>query len=81
LVSLPFYRISRWNGNDNINEADSLALKHVIDSVHAAGKRIRFWAAPDNEKSWELQEGLKVDLIGTDKINELAKFFRKAFGY
>ena len=74
LVSLPFYRISRWNGKDRLSEADSLALSHTIDSVHTMGKQIRFWAAPDNQLSWQTQMNLKVDLIGTDKISELAEF-------
>lgn len=77
LVSLPFYRISRWNGKQNINSGDSLALKRVIDSVHAAKKQIRFWAAPDNETSWNLQKELGIDFIGTDKVDELANFLRK----
>ena len=50
---------------------------HVVDSVHNAGKPIRFWAAPDNEQSWNLQMHLGVDLIGTDKIKELAEELRK----
>jgi len=78
LVSLPLYRISRWNGKQNISSEDSLALKHVIDSVHSAKKKIRFWAAPDNEMSWKLQEHLGVDLIGSDKITELANFLRSS---
>jgi alkaline phosphatase len=78
LVSLPFYRISRWNGKEYINSEDSVKLKKVIDSVHAAKKQIRFWGAPDNEMSWELQKQLGVDLIGTDKIGELANFLRSS---
>jgi alkaline phosphatase len=77
LVSLPFTRITRWNGKDNLKAEDSRRLKQVIDSVHQAGKPIRFWAAPDSELSWEKQASLGVDLIGTDKISELAEFLRR----
>ena len=76
MVSLPFYRLSSWNGKDNISAGDSLRLKNTIDSVHRAGKQIRFWAAPDNEASWKLQMNLGVDFIGTDRINELTNFMR-----
>jgi alkaline phosphatase len=75
LVSLQFSRLSRWNGNEELKNEDSLILKRTIDSVHTSGKKIRFWAAPDNEASWKLQETLGVDLVGTDKIRELAVFF------
>ena len=77
LVSLSFERYSHWNGQTQISIGDSNVLMHVVDSVHNAGKPIRFWAAPDNEQSWNLQMHLGVDLIGTDKIKELAEELRK----
>jgi alkaline phosphatase len=77
LVSLSFERYSSWHGEGTIPEKDKSLLIHVIDSVHQAGKKIRFWAAPDNENSWILQMKLGVDLIGTDKIQELSEFLAK----
>jgi alkaline phosphatase len=77
LVSLPFYKISVWNGKDSLGSKDKEAIHHIIDSVHTAGKPIRFWAAPDTEASWKWQMKLGADLIGTDKINELGNFLRR----
>lgn len=77
LVSLPFPKFSKWTGFGSIPSDDVKALKHTIDSVHSAGKPIRFWAAPDTEAAWRQQMKLGVDLIGTDKINELATYLRK----
>ena len=77
LVSLPFYKLSGWKGEDKLNPKDRRVVKHIIDSVHTTGKPIRFWAAPDTETSWKLQMKLRADLIGTDKINELGSFLRK----
>jgi hypothetical protein len=77
LVSLPFTKITLWNGEGDLNAGDEKKLAHIIDSTHSAGKPIRFWAAPDTKASWELQMKLKADLIGTDKINELAEFLWK----
>jgi alkaline phosphatase len=76
-VSLCFENFSSWKGNGRLNTKDKKLLKHLIDSVHSAGKPIRFWAAPDNKTSWNIQMKLGADLIGTDKINELAGFLRK----
>ncbi|MEO7294393.1 MAG: hypothetical protein ABIW34_14890 [Ginsengibacter sp.] len=76
LVSLPFYKITSWKGEEDISSIDEKQLRHIIDSVHTAGKPIRFWAAPDTEASWKLQMKLHVDLIGTDKIEELANVLR-----
>jgi Glycerophosphoryl diester phosphodiesterase family len=75
-VSLPFTKFSAWKGENTIEDGDKRKLQHSIDSVHHAGKTIRFWAAPDTDASWKLQMRLGVDLIGTDKINELADLLR-----
>lgn len=77
LVSLPFDKISDWNGVGPISAHDLQLVKHTIDSVHSAGKPIRFWAAPDTKLAWQQQMKLGVDLIGTDKINELGGYLRK----
>lgn len=77
LVSLSFERYSHWNGESLLPEKDKDTLLFVIDSVHSSGKRIRFWAAPDNENSWMTQMKLGVDLIGTDKIQALSEFLKK----
>ena len=76
MISLPFYRISTWKGEDALKLKDRKTLKAVIDNAHAAGKPIRFWAAPDTKTSWKWQMKLRADLIGTDKIDELAIFLR-----
>ncbi|MCW3109525.1 MAG: hypothetical protein JWQ09_4031 [Segetibacter sp.] len=77
LVSLQFDKITSWKGEGSIPAADRQKLKHKIDSVHAAGKPIRFWAAPDTKEAWKQQVKLGVDLIGTDKINELGNYLKK----
>ncbi len=77
LVSLSFERYSSWNGRGTLPEKDRNLLIHVIDSVHRAGKKIRFWAAPDTENSWKTQMDLGVNLIGTDMIAELSDYLNK----
>lgn len=77
LVSLSFERYSFWNGEGTIPEKDQSLVTNVIDSVHHAGKKIRFWAAPDTEASWNLQMKLGVDLVGTDKIETFSAFLKK----
>lgn len=76
LVSLPFVKFSAWKGGRPLKRKDKKQLKRIIDSVHHAGKTIRFWAAPDNASAWKMQMKLGVDLIGTDKIDELGNFIR-----
>jgi len=76
-VSLAFSRFSKWKGEGKPDKQDIKKLKHTVDSVHKAGKTIRFWAAPDNLASWKVQKKLGVDLIGTDRIDDLGRFLRE----
>ncbi len=76
LVSLPFNKLSNWKGDREPATDELLPVKSIIDSVHRAGKPIRFWAAPDNLLSWKWQKKLSVDLIGTDRIRELGEFLK-----
>ncbi|WP_462249204.1 PI-PLC domain-containing protein [Ferruginibacter sp.] len=79
LVSLQFSKLVTWKAEAAIEKKDKQILKHIIDSVHASGKPIRFWAAPDTLLSWKVQMKLGVDLIGTDKIETLANFIQPPF--
>lgn len=77
LVSFPFGKYTRWNGKGVLNRAEIAKLKGAIDSVHNAGKRIRFWETPDTKSSWLALIRLGVDVIGTDKVEELGDFLNK----
>jgi len=77
-VSLDFAKFSQWDGSGNIPGDDKKRIKKTIDSVHTfTGKLIRFWGAPDIEKSWDTQVDLGVDIIGTDHIEQLADYLQK----
>lgn len=77
LVSLRFSNLSGWKGEGKMNRAEKLRIKSTVDSVHKAGKEIRFWGSPDNPEAWRRLMKFKVDLIGTDKIAQLAAFIRQ----
>lgn len=53
-------------------------LKQVVEKVHDTGKRIRFWASPDNPESWKKMQQLGIDIINTDKVEECRNYFFKA---
>ena len=60
LVSLPFDKISKWPGTGPIPDPELKMLKHVVDTVHQAGKPFRFGqplilSKPGhNKRSWGL---------------------------
>jgi alkaline phosphatase len=75
-ISNNFRAYSSWNGKGEIPEPALTALKDVISSVHSQGKQIRFWGSPDVPAAWEAFVNLGVDILGTDKIEELASFLK-----
>ncbi|MGF7082245.1 hypothetical protein [Mucilaginibacter sp. UYCu711] len=77
-VSLNFEKWSKWKGVGTIPEADRRRLQKTVDSVHTnTGKLVRFWGAPDTPEAWETQLNFGADIIGTDKIEQLAAYLEK----
>ena len=79
MISMNFRRLSRWNGQGDIDEDDVKRLKEAIDAAHALGKPVRFWGSPDNPNAWLTLHKMGVDFINTDKPEECAAFFRNLF--
>lgn len=77
MISVPFTTYSKWHGKGRLDHEEYNKVKGVIDSVHAAGKKIRFWATPDTKSGWLALMQLHVDLIGTDAIETLGDFLNK----
>ncbi|MCB9208146.1 MAG: hypothetical protein H6609_02115 [Ignavibacteriales bacterium] len=48
-------------------------LKKLVDKIHSENKLARIWGIPDDEKHWQLQLDIGIDLINTDRIDELRK--------
>jgi glycerophosphoryl diester phosphodiesterase len=57
-------------------ESDRIKLQNLVQQAHQQGRRIRFWAVPDQSYAWDELFNAKVDLINTDKLAELASFLR-----
>ena len=72
LLSLPFYRFSKWQTEGTI--AEEKALLAIIQKAHAAGLPIRFWATPDYPLAWLKLKYMDVDFINTDHPKKCALF-------
>ena len=55
-------------------------LRRIVDDAHAAGRRVRFWNAPDREAGWRVLRDAGVDLINTDDLAGLERFLRRPGG-
>lgn len=77
VISQNYWSISNWNGEGAIDLENKKKLKEVIDTAHAEGKKIRFWAIPDNPNTWKIMLELGVDFVNTDKLSEFRYFSLK----
>mgnify|MGYP001244033503 CR=1 FL=1 len=64
----------RWRGDGPMPAEEKLKLKNIVEQAHARGRRVRFWATPENPALWQELYDANVDLINTDKLAELEKF-------
>lgn len=75
--TLKWSKFFEWDGVSEISQNELEELRLLVTSIHAQNRRLRFHASPDTEKYWELMKKLNVDLIDTDKVSLLNKFWKK----
>lgn len=76
LISDHWFRHFRWNGEGPMSEEEREKLQGIVKQVHASGRRLRFWATPDNRSMWGELHAAGVDLINTDDLEGLGQFLR-----
>lgn len=74
LISDNWSRHFRWRGGGEMPQGEREKLVEIVEKTHAAGRRVRFWGAPDREPMWRELQSAGVDLINTDDLNGLARF-------
>jgi hypothetical protein len=52
-------------------------LSAIVKKCHEQGRRLRFWATPENSTLWAELQNAGVDLIGTDDLEALQKHLQK----
>ena len=76
LVSDNWGQNFKWKGEGPIGEADLKKLDNAVTKAHAHGRRVRFWATPENIAVWRQLRASGVDMINTDDLAGLEKFLR-----
>jgi len=76
MISQSWPTLFRWYGVGPMARADREKLAGLVDQVHCEGRRLRFWAAPDNMAGWSVQWAAGIDHINTDRIPELSAWMR-----
>lgn len=77
LVSDRWSNVFQWRGAGPFPRTERDRLQTLVAQAHARGQLIRFWAAPDHERSWAIQLEAGVDLINTDQPKEFATWYAR----
>lgn len=76
VVSDNYWKFSTWRGIGTMKAEDQQNIRQLVEKAHAEGKKVRLWAHPDNEKTWQTLLDLGVDLINTDNLKAFAEFMQ-----
>lgn len=76
LVSDNWTKYFQWRGVGPMPGEEREKLRQLVIRTHTQGRRVRLWAAPDNEAGWKELFEAGVDLLNTDKLPDLERFLR-----
>lgn len=79
MISDNWTRHFTWNGAGEMPAEERRKLRQIVQTAHRKGRRVRFWATPDNpsparEAVWRELISSGVDVINTDDLGGLQQF-------
>jgi hypothetical protein len=77
VISENYMKIFKWRGSGQMPREEAEKLKNLILKTNQQGKKLRFWASPENENVWEMLIANDIGLIGTDQLERLSQFLHK----
>ena len=77
-ISMDYRSSFSWKPNGDLSDDELQKLREIISTVHARGKKIRFWGHPQTEAFWNLLTREGVDWINVDNLNMYNAFSAKA---
>ena len=74
LVSESWTKIFKWRGAGPMPKEEKQKLQQTVTKAHAQGRKVRFWATPDQPEVWKELLDAGVDLLNADDLAGLQKF-------
>lgn len=79
MISDNWTRHFTWNGAGEMPAEERHKLREIVQTAHSKGRRVRFWATPDNpsparEAVWRELISSGTDVINTDDLEGLQQF-------
>ncbi len=76
VISDSYWNWCKWDGKQTPDATDLQKIRELAQYIHGEGKKFRLWAIPDNKLAWQALLNAGVDLINTDKLQELNEFLK-----
>jgi hypothetical protein len=73
-ASCKYSKLLDWRGEGPLPENERKRLAFFVLQAHAFGRKVRLWASPENNAVWNELLRCDVDLINTDRLEELRIF-------
>jgi hypothetical protein len=77
LVSESWTKLFTWRGTGQMPKAEQEKLQQTVAKSHLQGRKLRFWATPDQPAIWKALLDAGVDLLNADDLAGLQKFLLK----
>jgi len=79
-VSTSLNNYTHWRGGGTMPPADRDKLRAAIAAARAEGRKVRFWAASNRPKVWQMLLDEGADIINVDRLKRFRKFMEKRKG-
>ncbi len=73
-IAISWTSLFHWNTLGSMPANERTALHQLVERVHAHGRTLRLWGAPDNPACWTELLNAGVDFINTDNLPGLRAF-------
>jgi glycerophosphoryl diester phosphodiesterase len=77
LVSDNWQNAFKWRGTGPMPDDEKQKLEQIVARAHQQGRRVRFWATPDQPDFWRELQSAGVDLLNVDDLAGLQRFFNQ----
>jgi hypothetical protein len=75
-ISASWWSQFRWDGKGEMPKSDREKLRDIIRQAHRHGRLVRFWATPERPALWRTLRQAGVDLLNTDRLDDMRRFLR-----
>lgn len=76
-ISQPYKASFAWKGMGTMPLKEQQLLKELVKKAHEAGKKLRFWGAPNHKKLWKMLQEAGVDWIQVDDLEAYEQFCKE----